>query len=203
MKLRNKFQKKITCPRCGLKVVEGCESCPDCGLVFSRLEVATNKDAKRKIRRGDRDFIIKTSKLPSDIKFIKLLLYCIFLGPVGGHCYYTGRYLRGSALSFAFFALVMFVIFNAPLVEVDGGALIGALSTICGLVECMWIWDLIMIIMKKYKVPVAIDLEGNLIDSEKETKRTEFFKDTILENKDSGEDKVVKNDFKEKQEEEK
>lgn len=181
MKLTDKFPKKITCPRCGMKTLPGVESCPDCGLVFSRLEVATNKDAKRKIRRGDRDYIIKTKKLPSDVSFWKLLLLCIFTGACGGHCYYTGKYLRGGVLSFTFVSIIMLVVFNTPLVAIQDGALIGALSTICGLIELMWIWDVIMIISKKYRVPVAIDLEGQISEKEKQEKRKEFFKDTELE----------------------
>ena len=182
MKWRDKFVKKITCPRCGLKSVEGVESCPDCGLVFSRLEVATNKDAKRKILRGDREYIIKTNRLPSDVSFLKLLLLCIFLGPVGAHCYYTGRYLRGGVLTCTFVAIIMFVIFNAPLMQINNGAFLGAVSTVCGLIELLWIWDIAMIILKKYKVPVAIDLEGSMSKAEKNKKREEFFKDTVLEN---------------------
>lgn len=189
MKFKDKFSKTITCPRCGIKTLNGVECCPDCGLVFSRLEIATNKDAKRKIRRGDRDFIIKTSKLPSDVSFWKLLLLSIFLGPVGGHCYYVGKYFRGGLLSFTFLSIVMLVIFNAPLVAIQDGALIGALSTICGLIELLWIWDLIMIISKKFKVPVAIDLEGSVSDEEKKAKREEFFKGTDLERVEKDKDK--------------
>ena len=184
MKWRDKFAKKITCPRCGLKSFEGVESCPDCGLVFSRLDIATNKDAKRKILRGDRDYIIKTNRLPSDVNFLKLLLLCIFLGPVGAHCYYTGLYLRGGVLTCTFVAIVMFVIFNVPLMQINNGAFLGAMSTICGLIELLWIWDIAMILLKKYKVPVAIDLEGGLSKEEKNKKRKEFFKDIVLEDKD-------------------
>ena len=81
---RNK-QKTRVCPRCGIKVPEGIDTCPDCGLVFARLDVATNKEAKAKKKRGDREFIINSPKLPSDVSFVKLLLLCIFLGPVGAH----------------------------------------------------------------------------------------------------------------------
>lgn len=188
MKLTQHFAKKITCPRCGLKSLEGMESCPDCGLVFSRLKIATNKDAKQKILRGDRDFIIKTATLPSDVNFIKLLLLCIFLGPMGAHDYYTGRYVRGGILSATFLAIVMFVVFNAPLVAINNGALLGCLSTICGLIELMWIWDIFAIILKKFKVPVAIDLEGSVYKKEKEEKRKQYFKGTVLESeKNDGE----------------
>lgn len=189
---KDKFASKITCPRCGLKSLAGTESCPDCGLVFSRLALATNKDAKRKLLRGDRTYILKTNKLPEDVSFIKLLLLCIFLGPMGAHNYYTGRYLRGSVLSLAFLSIILLVVFNQPLVAVNDGALISTLSTICGLIELIWVWDLIAIIIKKYKVPVAIDLEGNVSKEEKDRKRKEFFEGTSLENEKTDEDNKVK-----------
>lgn len=196
MKWRDKYLKKVTCPRCGLKSLEGVDCCPDCGLVFSRLALATNKDAKNKIKRRDRDFIIKTSKLPSDVSFLKLLLLCIFLGPAGAHCYYVGRYWRGGLLSLTFACIVMFVVFNAPLVQINNGVLLGALSTICGIIELLWIWDLITIIFKKFKVPVAIDIDKGVSKGEKDSKRKEFFKDTVLENV---QDDVAKNSRTKKQ----
>ena len=158
----------ITCPRCGLKSLIGTEECPDCGLVFSRLNVATNKDARRKILRHDKDFIIYTSKLPSDVKFIKLLLMVIFLGIPGGHCFYVGRYYRGGLLLLNTLVLLMCVIFNAQLVALDGGRVIAAIGTVCGLIMFIWVYDLFAIIAKKFKVPVAIDIEGDVKKQENE-----------------------------------
>lgn len=195
MKFKQKYAKMVTCPRCGMKTIEGVECCPDCGLIFSRLELATNKDAKRKIKRGDRDYIIKTNKLPSDVNYWALLLICLFLGPMGGHCYYVGKYWRGGILTTTFFALIMFVIFNAPLMAINDGALLGILATICGLIELMWVWDFVTILIKKFKVPVAIDLESEK-NQERESKRKEFFKDTVLDDDSQIKDKV-NNDIKE------
>lgn len=161
MKLSRKQDFQI-CPRCGLKSLVGVESCPECGLIFSRLDVATNKDAKKKILRYDRDFIIRTTKLPSDVSFVKLLVYSILLGPTGAHCFYVGRYLRGSILLTNFIFMLMLVIFNAEIAAVSEGALLGVLSTLCGFVLLMWPWDVFMIIFKKFKVPVAIDIDGDI-----------------------------------------
>lgn len=158
---KDDFAKTQICPRCGLKCLEGVETCPDCGLVFSRLEIATNKDAKRKILRHDRDFIIRTSKLPKDVSKKRLVCYSIFFGAFGGHCFYVGRYLRGITLLINFLILFLFVIFNQSLIEINDGALLGVLTTICGLVLLMWPFDILMILTKKFKVPIAIDLESD------------------------------------------
>ena len=158
MKTRN-FERKKTCPRCDIKVPESVSECPDCGFIFSRLNLATNKDAKAKMRRGDREFIVKTNILPSDIKYSKLLLLTIFTGVFGGHCFYVGRYLRGSILLLNFLLVVMVAAFNAQLFAFSD-TLVGALCTLAGFVMLLWLWDIIMVAIKKFKVPVAIDLQS-------------------------------------------
>ena len=205
MKLSRKQDFQI-CPRCGLKSLVGVESCPECGLIFSRLDVATNKDAKRKILRHDRDFIIRTTKLPSDVSFVKLLVYSILLGPTGAHCFYVGRYLRGSILLTNFIFMLMLVIFNAEIAVVSEGALLGVLSTLCGFVLLMWPWDVFMIIFKKFKVPVAIDIDGDIeraidlalnSDSGKnnETQETNMLSnDVIEENEQKDEEQTSKDE---------
>jgi len=168
--MRNRRKRResrfVVCPRCGLKSLTGTESCPECGLVFSRLNVATNKDAKRKIRRGDRDFIIMTNNLPSDVNYYKLLAVTLFFGVFGGHCFYVGRYWRGSLLLTNFLALLMFVIFNEKLITIDGGRLIAALSTIGGLIMLVWVVDVVWVFIKKFKVPIAIDLDAVALQDE-------------------------------------
>jgi len=165
MKFREREKAFRTCPRCGMKSLKLQDSCPDCGLVFARLELATNKDAKKLIRRRETDFIIKTSKLPKDVSYIKLMLWVIFAGVMGAHCFRVGRYWRGTLLLLNFIAIVMYVVFNAPLIALDGGGTIAALTTISGLILILWAYDLIMIILKKFKVPVAIDLQGDLTEN--------------------------------------
>ena len=168
---RRAEKKFVVCPRCGIKSLSVSESCPECGLVFSRLDIATNKDAKRKIKRRDKDFIIYTNKLPSDVSKIKLTLLTIFTGIFGGHCFYVGRYWRGSILLVNTLILIMYVIFNAQLAGIDGGRLIAALTTIGGLVMLLWPVDIVWVLTNKFKVPVAIDLES---ESKQEAKEEEI-----------------------------
>ena len=154
----------ITCPRCGLKSPQGTHACEDCGLVFERLAFASNKDAKRKIKRGDREYIIRTRKLPNDVKWWKLILLVLFTGLMGGHNYYVGRYLRGAIFSILFVITMLCVVFNSYIVtyyqawlELIGAILIGPFAIV-------WLWDITMVLLKKFKVPVAIDLEKQDID---------------------------------------
>lgn len=173
MAFRRREKSTIECPRCSQKSLIGMESCPGCGLVFSRMEIATNKDAKRKIHRGDRDFIVYTSKLPSDVKFIKLLLFTIFLGLFGGHCFYVGRYWRAGLLLTNSIVLVLCTIFNASIVQLQEGMFIAAVATVCGLIMFVWVYDIFAVILKKFKVPVAIDLESGIDDDKVERNEEE------------------------------
>ena len=178
MKWKREYNKIKTCPRCGLQYMEGLVSCPDCGLIFSRLKVATNSDAKKKIKLFDFDYIIKTNVLPSDVSFVRLLIYSIFFGCFGGHCFYVGRYFRGGLLLFNFLIVLFLAIFNSFFASIGNGALLGTLSTICGFVLLVWLWDILMIATKRFKVPVAIDLESDrTILEEEQARRDQFFKD--------------------------
>ncbi len=151
------------CPRCGIRCMKGVETCPECKLVFSRLALATNKDAKKKLLRHDKDFIIYTNKLPSDVSFIKLMLLTIFVGLFGGHCFYVGRYWRGGLLLTNSIILICCSVFNEFLFKIDDGRFIAMIATICGLIMMVWAYDLVIVMMKKFKVPVAIDLETGVI----------------------------------------
>jgi len=161
IKRRAKFK---TCPSCGMRMIESTPTCEECGLVFERLNFATNKDAKRKIKRGYRDYIIRTRKLPSDVKYWKLLLLVIFTGLMGGHNYYVGRYLRGSIFSILFVITILCCVLNSWIMAYypQWMELIGAL--VIGPFGLVWLYDVTLVIIKKFRVPIAIDLEKQDFD---------------------------------------
>lgn len=148
------------CPRCDMRNLITAEECSECGLVFSRMQFATNKDAKKKLKRKDKEFIIMTSTLPSDVSFMKLLLWCIFGGLVGAHSFYVGRYWKGILPCLSTIILIFFTIFNEPLNIAMGEQPFGALSICVGFIMIMWPIDIVLILMKKFKVPVAIDIDA-------------------------------------------
>ena len=148
------------CPRCGMRAIINAETCRECGLVFSRLQYATNADAKKKIRRRDKEYIIKTSELPSDVSFLKLISYCIIAGLLGLHSFYVGRYWRGLFALIPTLALICFTIFNAQMIEAMGETDFGILSSCIGFFMMLWPTDIVLIFMKKFKVPVAIDIDA-------------------------------------------
>lgn len=169
-----KFKKKIKpykkCPRCGNKCLRQQDTCEECGLVFARLEYASNKAAKRKIRHFDKDFIIYTTQYPKDVSWWKLILLTFLTGIVGGHYYYVGKYWKGALMTTGFVYLVFCTIFNAPMVE--------ALTTYyaylpIGILGISWIVSLIYVACKKFKVPVIVEVPEQIVTS----KREEFFAD--------------------------
>ena len=170
MKLSRKPKAYKKCPRCGNKCLRQQETCEECGLIFARLEYASNKAAKRKIKHFDKDFVIYTNQYPNDMSWWKLLLLVFVTGIVGGHYYYVGKYWKGALMTTGFVYLVFCTIFNAPMVE--------ALTTYyaylpIGVLGISWIVSLIYVAFKKFKVPVIVEVPEQIVVE----KREKFFSD--------------------------
>ena len=149
MKVNKLFKR---CPRCDNKCLQSATKCEECGLIFSRLEFATNTAAKNMIKKGDRDYILYTSNLPKDLSYTKLLLYTLFLGLFGAHYYYTGKYIKGILMTAMMAYAIVCLIFNAYLVDY-----FSFLYVPIGLGVLAWIVSVVYVISKKFKVPVYIE----------------------------------------------
>ncbi len=153
MKVEGKKKLYKRCPRCDRKMLATASKCDECGLIFSRLEYATNTAAKEKFKNGDRDYIIYVSNLPSDVSYLRLLLYTFFLGLVGGHYYYVGKYIKGVLMTLIFVYAAFCVIFNAYIVDY-----LQLLYVPMGIGVLSWIVSCVYVISKKFKVPVSIEV---------------------------------------------
>ena len=147
---QNKIFKR--CPRCDNKCLLNATKCEECGLIFSRLEFATNTAAKNMIKKGDRNYILYTSDLPKDLSYTKLLIYTLILGLFGAHYYYTGIYIKGILMSAMMAYAIVCLIFNAYLVEY-----LSFLYLPIGIGVLAWIVSCVYVICKKFKVPVFIE----------------------------------------------
>lgn len=147
---QNKIFKR--CPRCDNKCLLNATKCEECGLIFSRLEFATNTAAKNMIKKGDRSYILYTSDLPKDLSYAKLLIYTLILGLFGAHYYYTGKYIKGILMSAMMAYAIVCLIFNAYLVEY-----LSFLYLPIGIGVLAWIVSCVYVICKKFKVPVFIE----------------------------------------------
>ena len=155
MKLRGRKTKK--CPRCGNKCLISQAKCDECGLLFARLDDATNKAGKIRLARKQKEYVIYVSKCPKDIKKWKLILIVTFLGLFGGHYFYIGRWKWGLAMLCYFFAVLFIgVIFNAFFIEWLNGNIFSLFGPLTGIYTFIWLNDIRRVVFNTFKIPVSI-----------------------------------------------
>ena len=155
MKLRGRKTKK--CPRCGNECLISQAKCDDCGLLFARLDEATNKAGKVRLARHQKEQVIYVKKCPQDVKKWKLILMTIFLGLFGGHYFYVGRWKIGLGWLCYFFAvLFMGVIFNSYFLTVWSGQFFSIFGPITGVYTIIWLNDIRRVCFNSFKIPVSI-----------------------------------------------
>lgn len=149
------------CPRCEFRMPVSSLVCPSCGLNYAKFNQATNQAGKKALREGRKEDVIYRKGCPADVSKIKLMLFAIFLGFVGGHHYYVGRYGKGLFCSIFFAIGLTNAILTGAFHAVITGfvyELLSVLVLIWGAVLLMWIFDLVNICLNKYKIPVSLDI---------------------------------------------
>ena len=142
------------CPRCGEKCLFNAPKCPECGLLFSRLSLVTNKAGKRCVRKHQKDKVLYVSSWPEDAKRWKALLLCGFLGLYGAHNFYLGRYIKAAfsliftTITTIFAAMTVYPAFYYTFIQFF--AIPAAFPLF------FWVLDFIAIATGKYKIPVSI-----------------------------------------------
>lgn len=151
---KSKLTKK--CPRCGEKTHIFAKKCDNCGLIFSRLEFLSNKEAKRAMLKGEKEKIIYTDDFPRDLQRWKAVILCGLGGSLGLHNLYVGRYIKGI------FSLVFTILTAILILILNGDVLANLYETFLfipgAIVFIFWFYDFFLLLMKKYKVPVALDM---------------------------------------------
>lgn len=151
-----KYRKSETkrCPRCGEKCLFSAYKCPECGLIFSRLSLVTNKAGKKAFWKRQNDKILHVTSWPEDAKRWKALLLCGFLGLYGAHNFYLGRYYKAffclifTAISTVFACMTVYPDFYFIFIRIF--AIPAAFPLI------FWVTDFVRICIGKYKIPVSI-----------------------------------------------
>lgn len=150
------------CPRCKIKTPNTTVICPSCQLNYQKFEMATNKEAKQNLRAGENEQVLMRKGRPSDIVFWKLLLITIFLGYMGGHHYYVGRYKMGIFYTSFFIVGVINAVINTMIKKSLSGfiyELFTLLVLVWGFVIFMWIVDIAKVCFNKFKIPVSRTIE--------------------------------------------
>ncbi len=147
----------MKCPRCGEENFKTQKKCSDCGLVFDRLNYVSNRAGKIAVVRREKENILRVTKWPKDAKKSKALLLCGFLGLVGAHNFYLGRYVKG------FFSLIVTLVACVCIMlenVIDYASFYENFFFLpTGIMFLMWWVDFILIASNKYKIPVALDYE--------------------------------------------
>ena len=151
--------KRVTkkCPRCGEKNLEQALKCSDCGLVFSRMELATNKAAKKMIKQGQKDKVVYVKSTPKDLKRWKLILLTIFTGLWGGHLFYVGRY--NKAIFMLIFGLIYIVGGILSISNLLSKGIEMVVYFCVGILGFCWLFDVLDVCIFRLKIPVYIDTE--------------------------------------------
>lgn len=154
MKLRERMNKR--CPRCNTKSAYTTVVCPSCQLNFQKFESATNADAKKMLKAGEKEHVLMKKGFTCDVKKHKVLLLAIFLGFVGAHHYYVGRTKIGLFYSLS---LISYLLFYALFKFVSSSIFMYDLYMLSmfvwGFVLFMWIIDIAKICVNHYKIPVS------------------------------------------------
>lgn len=157
--MRTKYRKDTKkCPRCGKVCLQSQKICDECGLVFARLDEATNEEARKQFFAKDKS-IVMTSNLPKDVIKWKLLLFCGFLGLFGVHNLYVGRFYRGFYMLFFGLLSLVYVSINNPDEVVLNFMSSWPIVVCVAILSIFWLTDFIQVVFNKFKVPVALARE--------------------------------------------
>ena len=153
----SRFKTTKVCPRCNEKVDISENICPDCGLIFSRLELGSNKLAKKNILAKQKDMVVYVKQFPKDLTRWKVAVLCGFLGFLGIHNLYVGKFAKGIFMFIAGILTLGAVTITALMFNRTYTAIASIFSGFMGI---FWIFDFFNILTFKFKVPISIDVTG-------------------------------------------
>lgn len=132
--------------------------CGACGLSFDKFNSATNGEAKSAFRMGEKERVLYTKQVPSDVNKTKMVLKSIFGGWFGLHDFAVGRLFRGL---FQVLGLVLGVVYvayryNHAITLTPLGYLTTFFGMIWAFSVIFWGADSLAIIFNRYKYPVSL-----------------------------------------------
>ncbi len=183
------------CPRCDAKAAIHQPKCEVCGLIYARMNYATNQEAKRALRKGKRHLVVYDKTLPKDVSKWKLFFLTLFLGLVGGHRFRVGKPWKGLYSVVSVIMIVAAALLPFSWWQTSKQYIIWALILPTGPNVVWWAIDWIKVMCNAYRVPVAIEESVMRAD------------ENVLEDKDvikivKDLDKMAKEQVKEEQPEE-
>ena len=146
------------CPRCNFKTLKDMARCGNCGLNFQKFNTATVEEAKSAFRLGEKDRVLYTKQVPSDINKWKFMLLTLFCGWFGLHFFHLGKKWRGAFQILGLIGAFVYGYFTLKFNIRSGyaGNLILAFGIIWVASFIIWLSDTISIIFNKFKYPVSL-----------------------------------------------
>ena len=148
----------MLCPKCYGKCKKEQKRCYNCGFDLTLLEGATNKEAKRARKTIYKDDIMMIKGIPPDVSKKKLSLFAIFLGLFGVHNFYVGRLWRGLFMCISTSVTILLSTLVSTLGIIDAANVYYIAFQFWlifqGITVLLWVYDIIMIFLERWKIPV-------------------------------------------------
>ena len=153
IKKEKKFKR---CPRCGAKTFSAAKVCGKCELNFDKFNLASNEEGKKALRQGEKERVVWTKQLPSDLNKWELFFMSLVLGWSGAHLWKSGKFTRGICHTIGLVLGAIYVIifnFNVNNLIWNMGNIFGVFWIVT---FCMSVFDIFEIAFNVYKVPVSL-----------------------------------------------
>lgn len=158
MKIKSDYKR---CPRCKFKTFKQMSNCGNCGLNFDKFAMATNKEGIDAVRKGEKERVVWTNKLPSDVNKWSLFFLTLFLGWTGAHLWKVGKFARAISHSIGLVLCGLYII----LMQFEMNNFTYNLSNIAGtfwlVTFALAIIDIFEIAFNWFKVPVSLPYKEN------------------------------------------
>jgi len=159
----------MKCPICGCKMKEEF-MCPYCKITGNQVKTASNKKAKEKLIKKDKEGVYNSSYLPSDVNNTRLLLITLFGGPLGIHYFYVGKFKTALYVLLSCFYTIIFYIISEMIFKnkLVFEIFLSVGYVLYGIALFMWMSDFVKVCFKKFSMPVVL---GDIEQPKKEIKR--------------------------------
>ena len=157
------------CPRCNSKVHVDFGRCGNCGLNFIKFNSATAEEAKSAFRMGEKERVLYTKQVPSDINRLSFFITCLLGGWFGLHYFKLGKLWRGLfqligfglGILYSYFTVKYNIRFGYLANLLLVGGIIWASSVI------IWMMDTVRIVFKRFKYPVSLPYSDQTVKTDK------------------------------------
>lgn len=159
----------MRCPNCGARIRKGSSGCVKCNTDLKQISNASNKKVSQVRKEYQPELVVYSTVFPDDLSWKSTLLWCIFLGWMGAHCYYVKRYAKAIVMTvmfsiFLFCAMIMFMVYQVgsvgflnPIADILMYSDVYAIPSTIGIIAViMWIFDIAKLATKTFKVPVVL-----------------------------------------------